>query len=231
MAPDRRRNPHQERAAARRLFSARRCGTASFSWRCMPGSSSPRKCAALDPAFERESPVLPTPLPARNLSGFSSPEMDRIIDAARKLRLDSKKAAPRFGLRPQRLYCDRATLAAALLPLLPCLSLPKWLSGLHPTGNQYPTTLWIHGLGRLSNGREIQALALLLSWGPSLSPLKRAEGLAPLSPSPRLRGRGFEVRGKSAARLGRPRLIRFASIRLVEVRRDADTDVVCHLRG
>jgi peptide/nickel transport system substrate-binding protein len=76
----------------------------------------------------------------QNLSGFSSPEMDRIIDAL-EIELDSNKRHS-LWVEAQRLY-------ATELPSLPLyfrssvFVLPKWLSGLRPTGNQYPTTLWI----------------------------------------------------------------------------------------
>jgi peptide/nickel transport system substrate-binding protein len=76
----------------------------------------------------------------QNAAGFSNPEMDRLIDAL-EIELDSGK---RKGLwtAAQRLY-------ATELPSLPLyfrsevFILPKWLTGVRPTGNQYPTTLWI----------------------------------------------------------------------------------------
>jgi peptide/nickel transport system substrate-binding protein len=76
----------------------------------------------------------------QNLSGFSSPEMDRIIDAL-EIELDTNKR--------RSLWAEAQRLYATELPSLPLyfrssvFVLPKWLSGLRPTGNQYPTTLWI----------------------------------------------------------------------------------------
>jgi len=75
-----------------------------------------------------------------NLPGFSSPEMDRIIDAL-EIELDPNKR--------RSLWAEAQRLYATELPSLPLyfrssvFVLPKWLSGLRPTGNQYPTTLWI----------------------------------------------------------------------------------------
>jgi peptide/nickel transport system substrate-binding protein len=75
-----------------------------------------------------------------NLPGFSSPEMDRIIDALES-ELDGEKRRSLWA-EAQRLYSTE-------LPSLPLyfrssvFVLPKWLSGVRPTGNQYPTTLWI----------------------------------------------------------------------------------------
>ena len=76
----------------------------------------------------------------QNATGFKNPEMDRLIDAL-ETELD---AAGRKTLweAAQRLY-------ATQLPALPlffrtdAFILPKWLRGVRPTGNQYPTTLWI----------------------------------------------------------------------------------------
>jgi peptide/nickel transport system substrate-binding protein len=76
----------------------------------------------------------------QNLSGFSSPEMDRIIDAL-EVELDRDKR--------RALWAEAQRLYATELPSLPLyfrssvFVLPKWLSGVRPTGNQSPTTLWI----------------------------------------------------------------------------------------
>jgi peptide/nickel transport system substrate-binding protein len=75
-----------------------------------------------------------------NYTGFKSAEMDRLIDA-HEIALDRDE---RWALsaEAQRLY-------AAELPSLPLyfrsevFILPKWLSGVRPTGNLSPTTFWI----------------------------------------------------------------------------------------
>ncbi|MBV8889839.1 MAG: peptide ABC transporter substrate-binding protein [Alphaproteobacteria bacterium] len=75
-----------------------------------------------------------------NVSGWRSPEMDRLIDAL-EIELDRDKR--------RELWAAADRLYAAELPSLPlyfrsdAFILPKWLSGLRPTGNQYPTTLWV----------------------------------------------------------------------------------------
>jgi peptide/nickel transport system substrate-binding protein len=76
----------------------------------------------------------------QNAPGFKNAEMDRLIDALEvELDPDKRKA---LWAEAQRLY-------ATELPSLPLyfrsdtFILPKWLSGIRPTGNQYPTTLWI----------------------------------------------------------------------------------------
>jgi peptide/nickel transport system substrate-binding protein len=76
----------------------------------------------------------------QNASGFKSPEMDRLIDAL-EIELDPDKR--------KALWAEAQRLYAGELPSLPLFFrsdvfiLPKWLSGVRPTGNQYPTTLWI----------------------------------------------------------------------------------------
>ena len=76
----------------------------------------------------------------QNAAGFKNAEMDRLIDALEiELNRDKRKA---LWVEAQRLY-------ASELPSLPLFFrsdsfiLPKWLSGVRPTGNQYPTTLSI----------------------------------------------------------------------------------------
>jgi peptide/nickel transport system substrate-binding protein len=76
----------------------------------------------------------------QNAPGLKNAEMDRLIDAL-EIELDRDKRAALWAAL-QRLY-------ATELPSLPLyfrsetFILPKWLSGVRPTGNQYPTTLWI----------------------------------------------------------------------------------------
>ena len=76
----------------------------------------------------------------QNATGFNSAEMDRLIDAL-EIELDPDKR--------KTLWAEAQRLYAAELPSLPLyfrsdvFILPKWLSGVRPTGNQSPTTLWI----------------------------------------------------------------------------------------
>ena len=76
----------------------------------------------------------------QNATGFANPEMDRLIDAL-EIELDSEKR--------KALWAETQQLYATELPSLPLyfrsdvFILPKWLSGVRPTGNQSPTTLWV----------------------------------------------------------------------------------------
>ncbi len=76
----------------------------------------------------------------QNATGFKSTEMDRLIDAL-EIELDRDKR--------KTLWAEAQRLYAAELPSLPLyfrsdvFILPKWLSGVRPTGNQSPTTLWV----------------------------------------------------------------------------------------
>ncbi len=76
----------------------------------------------------------------QNASGFKSEAMDHLIDAL-EIELDQDKR--------NSLWAEAQRLYATELPSLPLyfrsdvFILPKWLSGVRPTGNQSPTTLWI----------------------------------------------------------------------------------------
>ena len=76
----------------------------------------------------------------QNTSGFKNAEMDRLIDAL-EIEIDPSKR--------KALWTEAQHLYASELPSLPLFFrsdvfiLPKWLGGVRPTGNQYPTTLWI----------------------------------------------------------------------------------------
>ena len=76
----------------------------------------------------------------QNASGFKNPEMDRLIDAL-EIELDPAKR--------KTLWAEIQSVYATKLPSLPLyfrsdtFILPKWLSGVRPTGNQYPSTLWV----------------------------------------------------------------------------------------
>jgi peptide/nickel transport system substrate-binding protein len=90
--------------------------------------------------YSTEIPDAANGFAGQNTPGLRSAEMDRLIDAA-EIALDPDKRKALWAAM-QRLY-------ATELPSLPLyfrsdsFILPKWLSGVHPTGNQYPTTLWI----------------------------------------------------------------------------------------
>jgi peptide/nickel transport system substrate-binding protein len=112
----------------------RRFDMAMFAWISAP-EAVPRSTL-----YSNEIPDAANAYAGQNDTGFRNAEMDRLIDAA-EIELDPGKRKALWA-QMQRLY-------ATELPSLPLyfrsnvFILPKWLSGLRPTGNQYPTTLWI----------------------------------------------------------------------------------------
>jgi peptide/nickel transport system substrate-binding protein len=76
----------------------------------------------------------------QNYTGYSNPEMDRLIEAI-EVELDRDKRGA--------LWADLQRLYATDLPVLPLYFradsyiLPKWLEGVRPTGHKYTTTNWI----------------------------------------------------------------------------------------
>jgi peptide/nickel transport system substrate-binding protein len=107
---------------------------AMYAWISAP-ESVPRSTL-----HSSEIPSAANGFAGQNAPGFKNPEMDRLIDAL-EIELDPNKRNVLWA-EAQRLYAEE-------LPSLPLFFrsdsfiLPKWLSGVRPTGNQYPTTLWI----------------------------------------------------------------------------------------
>lgn len=107
---------------------------AMYAWMSAP-ENSPRSIFR-----SNEVPNASNGFAGENLADYQSPAMDRIIDAL-EVELDADKRKVLWA-EAQRLY-------ATDLPSLPlyfrsdAFILPKWLSGIRPTGNQYPTTLWV----------------------------------------------------------------------------------------
>ena len=111
----------------------RRFDLAMYAWMSAP-ENSPRSIFRSD-----EVPDAGNAYAGQNTTDYKNPEMDRIIDAL-EVELDPAKRKMLFA-QAQKLY-------ATDLPSLPlyfrsdAFILPKWLTGVRPTGNQYPTTLW-----------------------------------------------------------------------------------------
>lgn len=111
----------------------RRFDLAMYAWMSAP-ENSPRSIFRSD-----EVPTDANGHAGENLSDYKDPEMDRVIDAL-ELELDPAKR--------KTLWAEAQRIYAIDLPSLPlyfrsdAFILPKWLSGMRPTGNQYPTTLW-----------------------------------------------------------------------------------------
>lgn len=112
----------------------RRFDMAMYAWISAP-ENVPRSIL-----YSTEVPDEANGFAGQNASGYKSAGMDRLIDAL-ETELDKDKRQVLWG-EMQRLY-------AVELPSLPlyfrsdAFILPKWLSGLVPTGNQYPSSLWV----------------------------------------------------------------------------------------
>jgi peptide/nickel transport system substrate-binding protein len=106
---------------------------AMYAWLSAP-ENSPRSIFRSD-----EVPTEANNYAGENLPDYKNPEMDRLIDAL-EVELDPAKRKTMWA-KAQQIY-------ATDLPSLPlyfrsdALILPKWLTGVQPTGNQSPTTLW-----------------------------------------------------------------------------------------
>ncbi len=111
---------------------------AMYAWISAP-ENAPRTIFHSD-----EIPSAANSYAGQNAPGYKSAEMDRIIDAL-EIELDKDKRKTLWA-QAQRLY-------ATDLPSLPlyfrsdAYVLPKWLTGLKPTGNQYPSSLWVTDWG------------------------------------------------------------------------------------
>lgn len=87
-----------------------------------------------------EIPTAANGYSGENLAGYRNPVMDKLLKAL-EIELDPQKRKTMWA-EAQRLY-------ATDLPSLPLyfradpFILPKWLGGVRPTGNQYPTSLWV----------------------------------------------------------------------------------------
>jgi len=109
-------------------------GLALFAW-----LSSPENL----PKSTLYSTRIPTPengWSGQNYTGYDNPEMDRLIDEAEiELDLDKRKELWR---RFQVLYAEDLPVLPLYFASFPYVT-PKWLTGIRPTGNQFPSTLWV----------------------------------------------------------------------------------------
>ena len=112
----------------------RRFDMAMYAWISSP-ENVPRSIL-----HSSEVPDAANGFAGQNAAGFKNAGMDRLIDAL-EVELDAEKRKALWA-EVQRLYAHE-------LPSLPLyfrsdvFVLPNWLAGVRPTGNQYPTTLWI----------------------------------------------------------------------------------------
>lgn len=109
-------------------------GAAMFAWISSP-ESVPRTTL-----HSEQIPSEDNSWSGQNYTGYSSEEMDRLIDAIER-ELDPQAR--------QALWFDLQELYAKDLPALPlywranAFILPRWLEGVRPTGHQGTSTLWI----------------------------------------------------------------------------------------
>jgi peptide/nickel transport system substrate-binding protein len=112
----------------------RRFELAMYAWSSAP-DNEPRSIF-----HSKEIPAADNGYAGQNAVGYDNPEMDRIIDTL-ETELDPVKR--------KALWAEAQVLYATDLPSLPlyfrsdAFVLPKWLAGLRPTGNQYPSSLWV----------------------------------------------------------------------------------------
>ncbi len=121
---------------------------AMFAWTSAP-EDLPR-----GELYSTEIPSASNNYSGENFVGWKNPDADRLMDA-----LETELDRPRRGELWQRFQA----LYAEELPALPlyfradAFILPKWLKGLVPTGNEYPSTLGVENWR--AEGRAAQASA------------------------------------------------------------------------
>jgi len=107
---------------------------AMFAWISSP-ESVPRTTL-----HSKEIPTEANNWSGQNYTGFKNAEMDTLLEDI-ELELDREKRKQLWS-RLQHIYANE-------LPALPLYFransyiLPKWLSGITPTGHQFPSTLWV----------------------------------------------------------------------------------------
>lgn len=125
---------------ARRKFT----GFAMFAWVSSP-EAAPRGVLHSD-----EIPRPENGWSGNNVAGYANPEADRLTEAI-EVELDAE--------RRRALWAELQSLYAEDLPALPlyfranAYVRPRWLTGVRPTGHQFPSTLWVEEWGRRPDGR------------------------------------------------------------------------------
>jgi peptide/nickel transport system substrate-binding protein len=111
---------------------------AMFAWISSP-ENIPRSTLRSD-----EIPTADNGWSGQNYTGFSNEEMDKVLDDMEVV--CEPQANQALWNRMQSLYAEE-------LPAIPlyfranAFLMPKWLTGVTPTGHQYPTSLWIETWG------------------------------------------------------------------------------------
>lgn len=115
---------------SKRKFS----GLAMYAWISSP-ESVPRSTL-----HSSEIPSAANGWSGQNATGYRNPEVDQLIDSI-EVELDRDKRKAMWSTL-QGIYADD-------LPVMPlyfranAFVLPRWLTGVQPTGHQFPSTLWV----------------------------------------------------------------------------------------
>ncbi|MBK1668376.1 hypothetical protein CKO28_10050 [Rhodovibrio sodomensis] len=110
---------------------------AMFAWLSSPGSV-PRSTLHSEQIPEKGE------VGGQNYKGYANPRVDELIDKMERELNDRKRV---------QLWHELLKIYARDLPALPlywraqAFVLPPWLTGVEPTGHQYPTTLWVEDWG------------------------------------------------------------------------------------
>jgi peptide/nickel transport system substrate-binding protein len=121
---------------------------AMFAWFAAPEDVPKTELAS------NEIPSAANSWSGENFVGWRNAEADHLMDAI-ETELDRPKRAALWH-RLEALYAEQ-------LPALPLyfradpFILPKWLVGVTPTGNEYPSTLWVQDWRAVGRGAEAQA--------------------------------------------------------------------------
>ncbi len=80
----------------------------------------------------------------QNAPGFANAEMDELID---RTEVELNREARRgYWRRMQQIYAEELPVLPLYFRATPYI-LPKWLTGIEPTGHQFTTTLWVEHWG------------------------------------------------------------------------------------
>jgi len=109
-------------------------GLALFAWLSAPENV---------PRTTMHSTMIPTEAnnwQGQNAAGYSNPEVDALIDAM-EIELDREKRGAMW-IELQKIYAEQLPAIPLWFRSQPFI-MPTWLGGVEPTGNQYPTSLWV----------------------------------------------------------------------------------------
>lgn len=105
-----------------------------YAWMSAP-ESVPRTTL-----HSKEIPTAENNFAGQNYTGYKNPKMDQVLEEI-ELELDRAKR--------QKMWQDLQKIYVRDLPVIPLYFRanphiwPKWLTGITPTGHQYPTSLWV----------------------------------------------------------------------------------------